>query len=180
MDVDGCSCTLNPRFLQGQRCLVILATSAMVHHNFEVSCLCSAGHLHHTHEKVALAVRIPAQFVRYFMPAHKKINVDFVHQLYKFFITGNTLLTGSLTFLVHLVYVVCAIMWFPLGFLTCMCMLRLTCVPSLVTLTCIIFNSRIFLTNCCSRSCSRSLSDCCTSNWSWNCMDITFRICQKI
>ena len=71
--VDGCSCTLNPHFLQGQRCLVILATSAMVHHNFEVSCLCSAGHLYHTHEKVALAVRIPAQFVRYFMPAHKKL-----------------------------------------------------------------------------------------------------------
>ena len=55
---------------------IVLIPSSIVHHDFEVLCLCSAGHLHHTHENLALAACIPAQIARYFMSAHIKFNVE--------------------------------------------------------------------------------------------------------
>ena len=154
LKVDGCSHTLNPYFLQEARRLIssiVLAPSSMVHHDFEVSCLCSAGHLHHTHEKVALAACVPTHIAGYFISAHmKKLMLKFCPSIVRDFMDYISLVISFTAFDKYL-YFSCefssAIMWFPpgeLGFslpskivnaMTSMCMLRLTCVPSTVILT---------------------------------------------
>ena len=50
-------------------CILFFDCSGTVHHDCEVSCLFSAGHLHRIQEKVAFADCIPAQIARYFMSA---------------------------------------------------------------------------------------------------------------
>ena len=137
-------------FFTRARCLIssVVLAPSMAHHDFEVSCLCSARHLHHTHEKVALAACIPAQIARYFMSAHKRnLMLKFHPSIVRNFMDFISLAI-SFTASDRYSYFSCsAIMWFlpgEFGFslpskivnaMTSMCMLRLTFVPSPVILT---------------------------------------------
>ena len=41
---------------------------SIVHHNLDISCLSAVGHLHHTHEYVALVASMPKQMARILHP----------------------------------------------------------------------------------------------------------------